>query len=478
MARWYFGFVLLVLSGCALQPAPPAASFSCQALFQRFDQAVAHAGVGDAQYARIEGFPAFRVDRFLSSLRHRLDDSRSRREWLAMLRALDREARAIEYRNLPFAARRRMPADVLARLAACGERAQARLLQDVSRWSVFLRRAEVPDAYSRWRRWLGLYPLTSRVVTWRVAALQARLREDFEIPLAALPRRGRLHRYALALLAETAQEIPWRPGNALAVPVPGAMELEQLLIRHAPVFEIDVVSDDDRPGVPVWRDDGLPTVDVSRPVLYWHLSHTRFDGQVLLQINYMLWFPARTAAGALDIYAGRLDSLIWRVTLDLDGQPLLHESVHGCGCYHQFYPTRRLRARAAASEAAEPLFIPQVAPEPGAGERLVVRLSAGRHYVQRLYVEHGTTAEHVLQARPYRELRSLPWRKGQRRSLFGPDGLVAGSQRLERWLLWPMGVSSAGAMRQWGQHAVAFVGRRHFDDPDLLARYFRRAETD
>jgi hypothetical protein len=35
-----------------------------------------------------------------------------------------------------------------------------------------------------------------------------------------------------------------------------------------------------------------------------------------------------------------------------------------------------------------------------------------------------------------------------------------------------MGVREPGAMRQWGRHATAFVGRRHFDDHDLFARYF------
>ena len=28
-------------------------------------------------------------------------------------------------------------------------------------------------------------------------------------------------------------------------------------------------------------------------------------------------------------------------------------------------------------------------------------------------------------------------------------------------------------MRQWGRHATAFVGRRHFDDADLLEKRFR-----
>ena len=52
------------------------------------------------------------------------------------------------------------------------------------------------------------------------------------------------------------------------------------------------------------------------------------------------------------------------------------------------------------------------------------------------------------------------------------DGIVPGSERGERWLFWPMGVPEPGAMRQWGRHATAFVGRRHFDDPGILERYF------
>jgi hypothetical protein len=27
-------------------------------------------------------------------------------------------------------------------------------------------------------------------------------------------------------------------------------------------------------------------------------------------------------------------------------------------------------------------------------------------------------------------------------------------------------------MRQWGRHATAFVGKRHFDDAHLFERYF------
>ena len=66
--------------------------------------------------------------------------------------------------------------------------------------------------------------------------------------------------------------------------------------------------------------------------------------------------------------------------------------------------------------------------------------------------------------------------EGGTRSAFGPDGIVAGSERLESLFFWPMGIANAGAMRQWGRHATAFLGRRHFDDADLLEKRFERAE--
>jgi hypothetical protein len=69
-------------------------------------------------------------------------------------------------------------------------------------------------------------------------------------------------------------------------------------------------------------------------------------------------------------------------------------------------------------------------------------------------------------------LRSLALPAGGTRSLYGPDGMIAGTERGERALFWPLGIRNAGAMRQWGRHATAFVGRRHFDEAFLLDRYF------
>jgi hypothetical protein len=74
----------------------------------------------------------------------------------------------------------------------------------------------------------------------------------------------------------------------------------------------------------------------------------------------------------------------------------------------------------------------------------------------------------------YGELRSLSDPKGSQRSMFGPDSLAPGTERLERFILWPTGVVSPGAMRQWGRHAVAFVGERHFDDPFSMDKMFMK----
>ncbi len=87
---------------------------------------------------------------------------------------------------------------------------------------------------------------------------------------------------------------------------------------------------------------------------------------------------------------------------------------------------------------------------------LVLRVSSGEHYLQRVYTLDGrndvdpTTVPakrvEVLQIADYDSLRSLPDGKGYR-SFFGKYALVPGSERPERFLFWPMGVRSAGATR-------------------------------
>lgn len=188
----------------------------------------------------------------------------------------------------------------------------------------------------------------------------------------------------------------------------------------------------------------------------------------------MIWFSERPKEGKLDMLGGALDGLIWRVTLAPDGKPLLYDSIHPCGCYHLFFPTEKLRAKARHPSLQEHAYVPQAAPSLGPGERPTIWVESASHYVVRITI---TTPEAARSRLPYEladydQLRSLPRTDGTRRSLFRPDGLVEGTERGERLLFWPMGIASAGTMRQWGHHATAFVGMRHFDDPDLIDQAF------
>ena len=85
---------------------------------------------------------------------------------------------------------------------------------------------------------------------------------------------------------------------------------------------------------------------------------------------------------------------------------------------------------------------------------------------------HAKLYDKLYEFAPYKTLRTLPHSKLGNRSMFNDKGLVPGSQRRERYFFWPLGISSPGAMRQWGTHATAFIGRRHFDDPDLIEKNF------
>ena len=191
----------------------------------------------------------------------------------------------------------------------------------------------------------------------------------------------------------------------------------------------------------------------------------------------MVWFPARPKQGAFDIYGGSLDGLMYRLTLDSDGQALLYETVHNCGCYHKLYPTQRLQVLEKIDYAEKPLVLKAPAAEPDSA-RMVIALETRTHYVKSLYtLPRNVSTEAVsYEFADYDQLRSLKYSQGEHRSFFSEDSLAPGSQRLERYLLWPTGGLSPGAMRQWGRHSVAFVGKRHFDDPDLIEKIFQRID--
>ncbi len=474
-ATWLL-LVALLLVGCATagKPMAPPADDTlavCRALYREVDAAIERAGVRDLGASLVPGFPYLRTTRLFASFRDELTGPQHWSAWIGHLAALDAEARALEMRNLSKPIAGHDSGTLRGELNRCRERLLADDSGQAERRAALRDAARVPDDYVTWWRVAGLYPLTAPIVSARISAWHAETRETFAKPLSAQPVVGRLMRWATAPGAPmgTAEvsEILHRSLDPLGIPLPVPADLARLFDTFAPVWETDVADDDDRIGAPRW--DNGPGADVTRPTLYRKVSHTRFGDQVLLQLNYIVWFPARPGN---DIYAGHLDGINWRVTLGTDGEPRLYDAIHNCGCYHEFFPSRHLRLRGDLPAAYfEPPLLPQTAPEQ---QPLVLRIAHHTHFIQRVYHDASPLAVQPMAWEEYDALRSLPV-DGTHRSLFGEYGLIAGTERAERFILWPMGIRSPGAMRQWGRHATAFVGRRHFDDPFLFESLFERA---
>jgi hypothetical protein len=470
------------LAGCAaLSPeAPSGAVQSCRDWYREVDAAIDAAGVRDAQETRVADFPYLRVDRAHAALRDRAAASEAALHAFAdALLDLDLRARRFELRNL--APTEREAQDGLQRSLQCGRLLRELDLVKPERRRALLDAASVPDDYSSAARAAGLYPLTRIPFIKGVRQWEAEVRAAFA---AARDRDSAAVRYA----PPAGPDVPSRAAVAgmlaraaaadpLGRPRLSDREVREAALAYAPSLEIDVRADYDRFGALRWRRGAAaPEVDGADLAVYVHAAYTRYrhgaKDRILLQLVYTLWFPERPPLEQDDLLAGRLDGLVWRVTLAPDGEPLLYDAMHPCGCYHMFFPTPRATPRPAPDPDEEWAFVPASLPRVAPGERPRLRLASATHALQGVALVRGADSLVRYELRDYDELRSLRRLDGGHRSAFGPEGLVAGSERPERFLFWPMGIASAGAMRQWGRHATAFVGRRHFDDADLVARRF------
>lgn len=480
---------LLAAAGCAtldtaqvFRSAMQPQVLACADWYANLDSAVASAGVGDAQTTRVEGFSYLRADRFAASFGDAARTDDATLAWLVdRLAALDLAARAHEISNLPQAGRSSL-APVAAGAPAPLERSRecSRIMRDADmqiagQRSLLLERLRVPDDYVTGYRIAGLYILAklpfSAGVRRHLEEARMAFRRDLSSPVQGLVKRYVPPGNRRVTPAEVRNILANAAQGPLRVPEPQGEALNALYSAYAPSFEIVTTGRYDEPGALRWGAGSLPEVDVSAPVVYVQAAHTRYGGVSLLQLVYTVWFSERPAQVAGDLLAGLLDGVVFRVTLAPDGSPLVYDTMHSCGCYHMFFTTPRAVPVNAPDGEPEWAFVPQTLPAISPGERLVLRIASRTHYVERVFRE-PTEGDGRYEFRPYDALRSLPAPRGGTRSAFGPDGLIAGTDRPESWLFWPMGIANAGAMRQWGRHATAFVGRRHFDDADLLERRF------
>ena len=133
--------------------------------------------------------------------------------------------------------------------------------------------------------------------------------------------------------------------------------------KGQPIFEIETTGAYDRFGPLRWGAGETPEVDVSRPTAYRRLAFTRYGGRTLAQLFYMIWFPERPQSGPVDPLSGTLDGIVFRVTLDATGRPLVYDSIHLCGCYHMFFPTSRVKPIPPPDPEVEWAFVPRTRPE-------------------------------------------------------------------------------------------------------------------
>jgi hypothetical protein len=485
MNQLIFTLVFSLVAGLWYAPAQANES-GCRRFYDQVDRAIARAGVRDAQEAPVKAYPYLRSDRFLARLAPDMDNDARFDFLLQQLVAREQRARQLELRNLSPVARAGLEQvqrdlfpgqpDISTTLDDC---AQTLLAADRMRPDAIKRAIRAPDSYSLFKRLLGFYPLTAIPFSRGIRKFQAEMTKTYGKNLSEVIGNADVVVHApqpsppldvVAILQQASE-------NPLRIPLPSGEQRAQLFAHFAPQFAIDTRADYDRPGALRWGDVGRPSIDATSATIYTLASHTTFAGQSLLQLNYVIWFSERPKKSKFDMLGGALDGLMWRVTLAPDGEPLLYDAIHPCGCYHVFFPTGKLRAKPRDPSLQEHAYVPQAAPRLAPGERPTLWLESATHYLVRVTgsaLDITSSARHYELA-DYDELRSLPKNDGTRRSLFRPDGLIAGTERGERVLFWPMGIASAGAMRQWGHHATAFVGLRHFDDPDLIEKAFEAA---
>jgi len=476
----------MVLAGCASMPqsfrsvhlTEQGTLGQCAVFFASLDQQTAAAKVRDAGSFRIPGYPYLRVNRFLASFRKEARDGPKFDAWLQQMQRLDQRARFIEIANQSVTGadtvkRKANRMALQQRIVSCGDVLKKTDFELPDSREALRQNIVAPDDYIPLRRLLGLYPVSSFFVSRGINTWHKEARSQYSIQM---PENWKV----LSYHSQPPKSVVTKPAkpdfrtsvDALGIPFYSKLAKFSLFQTYAPIWQIQTHGPYDRPGKLIWKSAGLPGVDSRKPLVYTKLSYTRFEGQILTQLNYVIWFSSRPLNNDWDIYGGVLDGVTFRITLDPEGIPLAYESMHNCGCFYRVYPGSHLAMRADFKPPEMPLVLASPVID-WKKARVAVALSTGKHYVQHLYSsvrsdDHGRAYEFA----DYSTLLSLQ-DGDRRRSLFGEDGIVPASVRLERFLLWPTGVYSPGAMRQFGRHAIAFVGERHFDDPFLLQKMFR-----
>ncbi len=483
-------FFLSFFSGCAsftAQRIPRSLDRpeDCQSFLSALDERVNHSGVRDAATYPIPGFPYLRSNRFLSSIKDRIDRLGGREQWILWMQKLDLEAREKEISNLPE--------DVVSsfqvgqgtvpireqlneRMKSCSAKLFGHDKAQPDFYRILKSVVEIPDEYSFAMRAIGLYPLVAIPVAILTDASRKKVLSWYEANLENLPVDGRLKSFVPAKAFSLSQEeiqtiMDSSRENPLNAPVLGEDHRKKIVEHYAPVFVQDVAAPYDRIGRLVWNGD-CPDVDGEKPTVYYYFSNAFLKGRPILQVNYVIWFSERAGQRAPWIERGHLDGLTLRISLDERGKPFMVDVVNDCGCYHFFVPAKERVDRIISKPMRFDPFVPQWLPDLLSGQRFGVRLNSGWHQVQRLIAGEDYPEPIPYELVPYEVLEVLPGEDGRSESIFSFQGIAKCSERVERFILFSMGIPKIGSMRQRGHHAIELIGRTQFDDPTLFDESF------
>ncbi len=457
----------------------------CQNFFNQFDEKVEEAGVRDASSIPVPGFPYLRTNRFLSALKGKLGDDKERDAWARWMQQLDLKSRKKEISNLPDAMVLSLGSKGTGQPDREGlfdqvESCSSELLNhDRTRsdfYSILEPWVKVPDEYSCLLRTVGLYPLIALPVAAVTEKSRHKIGSWFKTDLNDLPVDGRLRAFVpekRVFLSEKEIEaiLEESERKPLRIPLLDEVQEKKLVESFAPIFIQDVAASYDRIGRVIWKGDRLE-IDPEKATVYYYFSHAFLKGKPILQINYVIWYSERAGERPPSIEKGHLDGLTARISLDDQGKLFMVDALMDCGCYHLFAPEKERVDRVVSKPFQFDAFVPQWLPMISSGKRVGIRISSGWHQVQRLIAVEESSDPIYYELVPYDILETLPQEGSQTKSIFDAKGIVKGSERVERFILFSMGIPAIGSMRQRGHHAIELIGRVHFDDPDLFDQSF------
>jgi len=482
--RFFLLFFAFSIIGCASTTTHQVRqSFNrpraCEEFFERLDEKVKEAGVRDASSASVTGFPYLRTNRFLSALKERLKDDQERKEWVDWMLDINLQGREKEIRNLPEGVLPPFSLDregLLVKMRSCSNELRTHDKTSGTFYSLLEPEAVVKDEYSFFLRTAGLYPLLALPVSAVVENARRKMRNRFGVDLKDISKDGTLRVYVpekrvLPSAKEIGEILKTSRRNFLKTPRVDEDQTKRLVEYFAPVFIQDVAASYDRFGQVVWNN-GRTEIDPGRPVVYYYFSNGFLKGESILQINYVIWYSERAGKNPPWIEKGHLDGLTIRLSLDPHGIPFMVDVQNNCGCYHFFIPEKERVDRILSRPFMFDALILQCLPEVSTNNRLGILINSGWHQPQRLLAMGESPDSIPYELVPYDLLESLPHADGRRESLFDEKGIAKGSERVERFILFSMGIPSIGSMRQRGHHAIELVGRVHFDDPYLFDKNF------